>query len=320
MVKISVVMPVYNTCEKYFRIAIKSILNQTFKDFEFIIVDNGSKKYVSNIIKCYKDNRIKNYRINKNKGPAYARNLGIEKSNGKYIAFMDSDDISLPKRLEIQYDFLEKNKDIGCLGTLFFTKGRKGPIARKVFKNDEIVEYLLYRGCVILQSTVMLRKSILVENNIKYNSEYVPAEDYAFWLDLIGKTKFEIIKDKLVIYRYHADNISHIKQNLQQEKSLIVQINTIQRVYNTKIPTNNIVPLFAKKRFELNDIKICETVLTKDILSNKIWNKFFRNKIRKIFYHSHGLKKQWFLFNSSFKDIFNFSLCWRIFVFITRLF
>jgi len=116
-VKVSIVMSVYNA-QKYLDEAIESILNQTYSNFEFIIINDGSTDKSLEIIENYakKDSRI--IVINReNKGLIYSLNEGIRKANGKYIARMDADDISLPQRLEKQVEFMEKNKNIGICGT-----------------------------------------------------------------------------------------------------------------------------------------------------------------------------------------------------------
>ena len=117
MVKVSVIMPVYNTREAYFREAIESVLNQSFKDFELLIVDDFSEPYIEKTVKSYKDERIKYHRLNKNSGASAARNFAIEQAQGEFIAFLDSDDISLENRLKHQLEYFEQNPQIGCLGT-----------------------------------------------------------------------------------------------------------------------------------------------------------------------------------------------------------
>ena len=113
-------MPVYNG-EKYLQEAIESILNQTFKDFEFIIINDGSTDKTLEIIKSFTDPRIKLI-TQENRGIIYSLNKGITESRGKYIARMDADDISLPERLEKEYRFLEQNPNYGIVGTTFLIK------------------------------------------------------------------------------------------------------------------------------------------------------------------------------------------------------
>lgn len=120
MPKISVLMPVYNTEEEYLREAIESILNQTYTDFEFLIVDDKSTNNAPDVIAEYakKDKRIKVIQ-GLHKGIGFVRNLGIKEAQGEYIAWLDSDDISLPERLEKQVSYLEKNNDITICCTAF---------------------------------------------------------------------------------------------------------------------------------------------------------------------------------------------------------
>lgn len=120
MPKISVVMPVYNTKEEWLREAIESILNQSYKDFEFIIIDDGSDKSIEPIVNSYNDARIVLIR-QENQGIAKSLNYGFKISKGEYIARMDSDDISMPERFEKQVNFLDKNPQISVLGGCFET-------------------------------------------------------------------------------------------------------------------------------------------------------------------------------------------------------
>lgn len=117
MPDISVIMPVYNTKEEYLREAIESILKQSYSNFEFIIVDDCSNEYIEKIISTYRDERIKYFKLDSNQGASAARNFAISKASGKYLAFMDSDDISLPERFSKQLHFFNKHPEIGCLGT-----------------------------------------------------------------------------------------------------------------------------------------------------------------------------------------------------------
>src|SRR5690625_6791695 len=114
-IKISVIMPAYNE-ERYIAESIQSILNQTFQDFELIIVDDGSTDKTFEIASSFNDPRVKLYK-QQNSGPAAARNKALSLAKGKYIALQDADDRSKPERLEKQYDFLENNLDYIAVGT-----------------------------------------------------------------------------------------------------------------------------------------------------------------------------------------------------------
>ena len=253
MSKISVIMPVYNTKEEYFREAIESVLNQTFKSFELIIVDDCSQEYIRDIVLSYTDNRIKYYRLDKNQGAANARNFAISKAASKYIAFLDSDDVSSYNRLEIQYNFLEQNAEIGCLGArteIINSVNDKEMKLPTLTKHKEIEEYLIFYGCALCQSTVMLRKEIIDKNNIFYKDEYIPAEDYNFWLDLIGYTKFEILEDVLVKYRFYPENISNRQSEKQRENVIRAQINAIEKYCGSKLKNKEVLhSFFSNKQF-----------------------------------------------------------------------
>ena len=222
MPKISVIMPVYNTKEEYLREAIESILTQTYSDFELIIVDNGSEKgYVSKVLSSYKDTRIQPYRIEINAGPAEARNFAISQAKGTYLAFMDSDDVAVKERFAKQIKFFENNPEVGCLGTYVEFIGDDKDSLRfpSLTEHEELEAYLVFQGCAFCQSSIMLKKEILDKYNLKYKTEYIPAEDYALWVDLVGKTKFAVIPEVLLYYRYYADNISH-RQKAEQGDSI----------------------------------------------------------------------------------------------------
>src|SRR3989337_2996755 len=127
MSKVSVIMSVYNG-ERHLRESVDSILNQTFQDFEFIIINDGSKDQSKYILESYKDERIKLIH-NKNMGLTKSLNIGISIAKGKYIARQDADDISEPERLKTQYDFMEANPGLGLIGSQFEVIKENGEIA-----------------------------------------------------------------------------------------------------------------------------------------------------------------------------------------------
>src|SRR3989339_623001 len=154
--KISVIMSAYNA-EKYLAEAIESILAQTFKNFEFIIIDDGSKDDTLRIINEYarKDRRIKVYHNKKNIGcVGFIRNLnkGIKLAKGKYLARMDADDISLPDRFRIQHDFLEKNQDTFLIGTGvidIYANGEEFKKTKGISGNEILKKKLLEKNCMV---------------------------------------------------------------------------------------------------------------------------------------------------------------------------
>src|ERR1035437_799289 len=176
---ISVLMPAYNA-EKYIGEAIESILNQTFKDFELIIVNDASTDSTLSIIQKFakKDKRVKVYENKKNLYIAANRNRLIKLANGKYVAWQDADDISMLKRLEHQYKFLEKYKEVGIVGGFlqFFNDKEGNTSIRKYAASDKDLRKTIFRYSPVAQPAAMIRRKILNEVG-EYNLKYPPAED-----------------------------------------------------------------------------------------------------------------------------------------------
>ena len=221
-------MPVYKTNEKYLIEAIESILNQTYKDFEFLILDDCPSDTRENIVKSYNDERIKYFKNEKNLGISKTRNKLIDLSSGEYLAVFDHDDISLPTRFEKEVEYLDSHPDVGVVSCNFKTliKQKESSLPN----NDEDIRLGLMGGCVILHPASMIRKSILINNNIRYEEEFSPDEDYMMWCRLIKYTKFHNIKEVLFNYRDHDQNTSH-KQNTKMIKVDILIKSIIKKEY-----------------------------------------------------------------------------------------
>lgn len=188
------------------RQAIESILAQTFQDFEFLILDDCPSSPVENIVQTYSDKRIQYFKNEKNLGISPSRNKLIDLSKGKYLAIMDHDDVALPERFEKEVKFLDANPDVGVVGT-WYKNFDKNKIKKKFATNEKIERHLMFY-CAVLHTSAMVRKSVLLQNNIRYEAEFTPAEDYALFCRLIGKTKFANIAEVLQKYRLHKGNTS----------------------------------------------------------------------------------------------------------------
>lgn len=211
--KISVILPVFN-CEAHIVESIASILNQTFVQFELIIIDDCSKDKTVEIIKKNSDKRIFLHQKIKNTGYTDSLNWGIKIAQGKYIARMDADDICHPERLEKQYNYLENNSEILVCGT-------NAQIIGKDFcfnypeRHAEIMINLLF-GSSLIHPSVMGQRKVFQEN--PYDRTKEPAEDYDLWVRLTAKGKLANLKDVLLYYRVHDKQISNA-QKYKQEKS-----------------------------------------------------------------------------------------------------
>jgi glycosyltransferase involved in cell wall biosynthesis len=208
MPKVSVLMPVYNTPESYLREAIRSILAQSFSDFDLDIRDNGSASVsaLRELAESFADPRIRFFENGTNLGISASRNKLLEAARGGYVAVADSDDVFMPGRLQKQADFLDAHPDVGVVGS--WTKYFPGKVKRYPVTNREIENGLMY-GCVLEHPAVMIRKSVLEEHHIDYEPRYTPAEDYALFCRLLNKTRFANLPEVLLRYRAHIHNTSH---------------------------------------------------------------------------------------------------------------
>jgi len=211
---ISVLMPVYNTGE-YLAEAIESILAQTFTDFEFIIIDDGSTDNSLSIIKKYAkiDSRIQ-FVSRENKGIVFTRNEGVSLSQGLYIALMDSDDYSYPNRLEIQYKFLDKNREYVVVGSkimLIDKDSEKLCSMGSIFDHDDIdLGHInnVSAGAIIVNPTAMIRRDSLLTVG-GYRERYKHAEDIDVWLRLGELGKLCNLNEVLLEYRQHFESVGY---------------------------------------------------------------------------------------------------------------
>lgn len=209
---VSVVMPVYNQ-EKYVQDAIESILNQTFQDFELIVVNDGSDDNSESKILSCRDERIVYVRNEENQGNYPARNIGIAKAKGRYVAVMDADDLAFPTRLEQQFTYLENHRDLCVVGS-GFTFSDTLRKCRHPLGDEEIRLALLDRNS-FMHASLMIRMEALRELG-GYNEAYRYASDYDLVCRLVLYGKVENLPDILMIYRCHPDQISQKRMRLQQ--------------------------------------------------------------------------------------------------------
>lgn len=289
-IEVTVFMPVYN-CEKYLEESIKSILNQTFKNFELLIINDGSTDSSVDIINKFKDDRIRLISNDGNKGLPYTRNRGLQLSKGKYIALMDADDISKPDRLEKQVEFLKNNKkyDVVASNVDWINGNRIKKSKKFLFHNDNANIGLLFRN-VIPNPSAMFSKEFVDKNNIKYREECFVGQDYAFWVDCQTKTKIKILKEPLLIYRYGHDNITKksTKNRYFERKKVLDEIRTRALINNKIKLESSEYKLFNHifsdpiAEFNLNDIRMLIKVLNKMIQINEEDNMFNKKEFSNI--------------------------------------
>jgi glycosyltransferase involved in cell wall biosynthesis len=223
---ISVVMSVYNA-EHYLKDAIESVLQQTYGNFEFIIINDGSSDGSLKIIQDYK---LKDHRIvlinRENRGLIASLNEGLSIAKGKYIARMDADDICIPSRLEKQLIFLENNPEFGVVGSRAVSIDGDGKVIRKLNppKMDFLIKsMLLFGNCIIHPSVMINRKNL--SNELYYSSEFLHAEDYELWSRVSKKNrgKFYILGEPLIFYRIVKTSISRASADRQAQMTAIIR-------------------------------------------------------------------------------------------------
>lgn len=229
MPKVSVLMPVYNG-EKYIAQAIESVLSQSFRDFELIVIDDGSIDKSAEIVASYNDQRVRYVANPRNLGLAGARNRAIEVASGKYLAWLDCDDISLPDRLLKQVALLDSNPNLGICGTWVRTLG---------LKSEQVWQYPLHPGFVrgrmlfddpVATSAAMVRRSCLAATELRFDTRFPPAEDYDLWERISSKNEVCNIPEVLTLYRIHPNQISKIKSEEQKKAVWAIQSRLLQQL------------------------------------------------------------------------------------------
>ena len=220
---VCVVMPVHNVA-RYIGEAMESILNQSFPNFELIIVDDGSTDDTVERIKGYKDSRIRLYRHDHDF--IGSLNLGLQEARGKYVARMDADDMMHVDRLRIQYNIMELEPSIDCCGSWFTMYDEATGAKRLVPMVSGKIEYvllLLLGGNPFCHPTMMLRKDFLDRHHLSYK-DYKYAEDYKLWFDVAKYGGvFYIESQDLLCYRRHKGQVTHLKKEEQAETGNMIR-------------------------------------------------------------------------------------------------
>jgi len=227
--KVTVVMPVYNA-GRFLREAIDSILAQTFTDFEFLIIDDGSTDESQSIVRSYDDSRIRLVRNERNLGVARTLNKGLSLAQGMYIARMDGDDISEPERLRKQVDFFESDKQLGLCGSwaLMFDR-RPRYVERYPVGSDCIRATILFRN-PFAHTSVMMRTAIFKKHGLMYNPNCLAAQDYELWSHCVNVFRVDNIPEPLVRFRTNKFSVSHTRFSLSNKQALLIQRHELSKL------------------------------------------------------------------------------------------
>ena len=223
---VSTLMPVYKTAP-YLREALDSILSQTFTDYELIVLNDCSPDNADEILDSYSDPRIVRYKGEKNVGLSNILNIGIGMARGKYIARMDSDDLSLSDRLQIQVDYLESHPDIDLISVGMQLFGAKDEVWVREPNPDKVKINALFHSPILHASSVW-RRERFEENGLRFRQEMVPSEDYDLWTRALVKgLKLVNLRQVLYKYRIHPAQAT-TRTDLTAEKDRIVQQNYLR--------------------------------------------------------------------------------------------
>ncbi|MCF6308043.1 MAG: glycosyltransferase [Flavobacteriaceae bacterium] len=280
---ISIVMATFNG-EEYIGEAIESVLSQTYKNFEIIIIDDGSTDETSKIINSFKDDRIKYVKKEHNSGIADSLNIGISLAKGEYIARMDDDDVCMPNRFELQVNVLNKNKNIIVCGTNVYSKNKLKIRKTPEFHKD-ILQQMVFVNPMVHPS-VMIRKNILIEN--KYDADMVPSEDYDLWSRLIFLGDFYNIQEPLLYYRDHGNSQTTKRRKEQLFKNVAIFEFILKKLgFTDEIVKAESLFNFASHNYSIPGKKIKELINWFDKLkqantkltSNKKFNEIADNNL-----------------------------------------
>lgn len=228
---VTVLMPVFNA-GRYIEEAINSILGQTYSDFEFLIIDDGSTDRSMELISSFEDPRIKVLKNDKNKGLIETLNKGLELINTKYVVRTDADDVSLPERLKEQVLFMENNPEVGACGTWFdsiLSDGKTVSGGRFLTDFEQIRLRHLYQ-IQIIHGTSILRTSVLDKNGLRFDKSFAHAEDYDFFDRLGNVSKIANVPRVLYKIRHHDGRVSNVHAQTQKDNSNRVKYRIFNKI------------------------------------------------------------------------------------------
>lgn len=235
--RVTVLMPVYNAGQ-YIEEAMKSILSQTFRNYEFLIINDGSTDNSPDVIRKFSDTRIRFVENESNMRLSGTLNKGIRLARGEYIARMDADDISLPTRFEKQVGFLDQNPDVALCGTWYSVFGTTRKMTHRLPTSQKEIECYLLFNPSFGHPTVMFRKSAFVTRELWFDEEYTPAEDYNCWVRFVEHARLANIPEVLLMYRTHGHQMTQPSSRQAMEKRQKVA----DRIYSEQLQKMGILP------------------------------------------------------------------------------
>lgn len=307
--RVTVLMPIYNG-ETYLKEATDSILNQTYKDFEFLIINDGSKDRSAEIISKYTDPRINLVHNEKNLGLITTLNNGIEIAKGEYIVRMDCDDISVPDRIEKQVKFMDENPEVGMSSSCVELYGLHRKMFYKIPSDYEEIKCDFLFNVPFFHPAMILRKSTLNKYNLRYPDQLY-SEDHALWIKASKLFPLKNIPEALVYYRIHKSQICQACSSEQSVTTINLRKNLLHELGFTYNQEEEILLdklLFYRDRWFSTkaEMKKVEEMLLRIISCNNEKNTYKEQALLKM------LSEFWLsvFMESTKKGTF----CWDIFI------
>lgn len=289
---VSIVMPAYNG-EKYIGAAIEHILNQTYSNIELIIVEDCSTDNTLKIIEQIEDERLVLIKNNTNRGISYSTNLAIEKSHGKYIALHDDDDISALDRIEVSVDYMENHEEIDIVGGGSLIIDENDSIVKNNItprSNPKVIKaMLLFKNLDFCNSTAMIRKKFLSDNNLKYRNDFLGMQDYQFYVEASKKGSISSVSNILLYYRQHSQNETtrqkRVNSNMRSELFADIQRNSIRasgfKLNETELQIiNDMVSEQMKTNYTVEEIGKLKEVFKQMIIQAEMMNIDWLDELR----------------------------------------
>jgi len=255
-VKVSVIIPTYNRADLLPE-AIDSVLAQTWKEMEIIVVDDGSTDRTKETVRRY-DDRVR-YFYKENGGPSSARNMGIKKAKGTHVAFLDSDDVWEPEKLRIQMDFMREHPEIKFVCTDSSLIGSRKSRERKLRKDSMGHLFpILYLNSFVRTSTALMVKECFQEIGY-FDERYRSVEDYDVWLRVAKRFPIAYLNQPLVRYRKHEDNVSRDKITLRHNALRVLEAHYDPRQISARthrIRMSNLHLYFGRAYLRLGDTRM----------------------------------------------------------------
>lgn len=297
---ISVIVPMYNAAT-FLKATVDSILAQTCKNFELLLIDDCSTDNTLEVAYSFSDPRIRVIKNEKNRGAGVTRNKGIESAQSAYLAFCDADDIMMPDRLEKQLNFMELHRDIDICGSFVKLINENGNVIGKYTfhtEHDDIAVDLFLR-CAFQQSTAFIRRSRFEQSGLKYKENHF-AEDFDLWANAVRKLKFHVLPLFLICYKISESQLTATSWEKQRRDALLTykqMMDDLGVTYNDHIVTvhyeiahrkKTVIPKEWIQEYE----GFCRECLSRNkqiqLYDDKIWRQAIIHNYKKSQYLIHN--------------------------------